>query len=146
MHTATMSIRRISSTAAIVDVDGDLTQASEDALLTAFGEASGAGARAVLLNFSHLVYMNSVAIGQLVTLLMRARRQGRRLIAYGLDQHHHELFSLARLDGAIEVYDSESDALAAALRFPEIWAPDAAQRARPRAGHALGRLFPRRMS
>jgi anti-sigma B factor antagonist len=45
---------------------------------------------------------------------VRANRQRQRLIAFGLDQHHREIFSVTRLDEAIGLYDDEAAALATA--------------------------------
>jgi anti-sigma B factor antagonist len=74
----------------------------------------GEGARAVILNFSGLEYMNSGGIGLLVTLLVRTNRQRQRLLAFGLTDHYREIFELTRLDEAVEIHANESDALAAA--------------------------------
>ncbi len=68
---------------------------------------------AVILNFKDLSYMNSGGIGLLVTTLIRARRKGHRLLAYGLNEHYREIFSLTRLDEAIGIYEDESAALEA---------------------------------
>jgi len=57
--------------------------------------------------------MNSSGIGLLVTLLIRANRQGQRLLAYGLNQHYRHIFELTRLNEAIHIYDAEAEALAA---------------------------------
>jgi len=49
-----------------------------------------------------------------VTLLVRAQRGGGRLVATGLSEHYRQIFSLTRLDDAIEIYDDEAAAVAAA--------------------------------
>jgi hypothetical protein len=54
------------------------------------------------------------AHGLLVTLLIRANRQGQQLLAFGLSDHYRQIFELTRLSEAIAIYDSESAALAAA--------------------------------
>ncbi len=59
--------------------------------------------------------MNSGGIGLLVTLLVRARRAGGRLIATGLSEHYRQIFLLTRLDEAIEITADEPAAVAAAL-------------------------------
>ena len=100
--------------AAIIDIDGDVTPASEAALMHAYGEATAAGARAIVLDFTDLAYMNSGGIGLLVTLLVRAGRGHQRLLAFGLSDHYRQILSLTRLDEAIEVHASEADAVAAA--------------------------------
>ena len=105
---------RPAGTAAIIDISGDVTAASEDALMAAYNRASEDRARAIVLNFSGLDYMNSGGIGLLVTLLVRANRQRQRLLAYGLTEHYRQIFELTRLDEAIAIYESEEEALAAA--------------------------------
>lgn len=97
----------------VVDVVGDVTPASEAALMGAYARACD-GARAVVLNFDRLDYMNSGGIGLLVTLLVRAQRERRRLLACGLSDHYRQILSLTRLDEAIAIHDSESEAVAAA--------------------------------
>lgn len=96
----------------IIDIDGDVTPAAEDALMHAYGQANGASA--VVLNFSGLDYMNSGGIGLLVTLLVRAQRQKQHLLAYGLSDHYRQIFELTRLDDAIAIHDDERAALEAA--------------------------------
>ena len=98
----------------VIAIEGELTAASEDALSAAFTEATSGGERVVLMDFSGLEYMNSGGIGLLVTLLVRANRQGQRLLACGLDDHYRQILELTRLDEAITIYADEADALAAA--------------------------------
>jgi anti-sigma B factor antagonist len=58
--------------------------------------------------------MNSGGIGLLVTLLVRAQRQGERVLAFGLSEHYQQIFELTRLDEAVGIHESEDAALAAA--------------------------------
>jgi len=109
--TATFEVRR-SGAASIVDIQGDVTAASEEVLMSAY-EAAG-DTRSIVLNFSGLSYMNSGGIGLLVTLLVRANRRSQHLLAYGLSDHYRQIFELTRLDEAVGIHDSEPDALAAA--------------------------------
>ena len=53
-------------------------------------------------------------IGLLVTLLVRAQRSKQAVFAYGLSEHYRQIFELTRLDEAVGIHDSETDALAAA--------------------------------
>jgi anti-sigma B factor antagonist len=68
-------------------------------------------ARAVVLNFTGLSYMNSGGIGLLVTLLVRANRHSQRLLAFGLSDHYRQIFELTRLDEAIGIHNDEQAAL-----------------------------------
>ena len=109
--TATFEVRR-EGAAAIVDIRGDVAAGSEAVLMTAYEEAGDA--KAIVLNFTDLSYMNSGGIGLLVTLLVRANRHSQRLLAFGLSDHYAQIFELTRLDEAVGIHDTESDALAAA--------------------------------
>jgi anti-anti-sigma factor len=82
--------------------------------MDSYAQATSAGARMILLNFSELEYMNSSGIGLLVTLLIRANRQGQKIAAFGLSSHYKDIFELTRLDEAIHIYDTEEAALEAA--------------------------------
>jgi anti-sigma B factor antagonist len=113
--TLNLDVREAGNEARIVDVRGEITAASEDALMDAFARAGGDGVRAVVLNFSELEYMNSGGIGLLVTLLVRANRTKQKLLAFGLNEHYTQIFELTRLDEAIGIYGSEADALAATV-------------------------------
>jgi anti-sigma B factor antagonist len=98
---------------AVVEVAGDVTSASEGPLMAAYADAVAGGARAIVLDFGDLAYMNSGGIGLLVTLLVRVQRHGQRLLAVGLSEHYRQIFSLTRLDEAIAIHDSLADAVAA---------------------------------
>ena len=110
----TFDVRELSEEARAIDIKGDITAQSEDVLMDAYGRASGAGVKAIVLNFTGLDYMNSGGIGLLVTLLVRAQRQHQRVLAYGLTDHYRQIFELTRLDEAVGIHDSQDEALAAA--------------------------------
>ena len=112
--TTAVEVRRLSPAAALIEVHGDVTSASEPLLADAYTTASVEGTRAIVLDFSGLDYMNSGGIGLLVTLLVRSQRQGQSLMAVGLNEHYRQILALTRLDEAIGIYDSEAAALAAA--------------------------------
>jgi anti-sigma B factor antagonist len=102
-----------SGTVATMRIAGDVTSASEAELMAGYTQAIEGGARAVILDFSGLEYMNSGGIGLLVTLLVRAQRGGVRLLASGLSEHYREILALTRLDEAIEIHVDEDAAVAA---------------------------------
>ena len=110
----TFDVREVSEETRVIDIKGDITAASEEVLMDAYGRASQPGVRGVVLNFSGLDYMNSGGIGLLVTLLVRAQRQRQRVLAHGLSDHYRQIFELTRLDEAVGIHDSEAEALAAA--------------------------------
>jgi anti-sigma B factor antagonist len=109
-----MNVRRAGDNASIIDVEGELTAFAEAVLMDAYNQASDGQARAIILNFEELEYMNSSGIGLLVTLLIRINREKQRLLTYGLSEHYRSIFQITRLDDAIAIHDSEEEAVRAA--------------------------------
>ena len=107
----TIHVRPAASATAILDIRGEVTGFGENALMDAYTQASNQGARTICLNFTDLEYMNSSGIGLLVTLLIRVQRQKQRLTAFGLSEHYQQIFELTRLNEAIGIYASETDAI-----------------------------------
>ena len=112
--TVRMQVRKIDPKISIIDISGEVTAAAEKTLMDCYTEASNTGARAIILNFSGLEYMNSRGIGLLVTLLVRTNRQKQRLMSFGLSEHYRHVLTITRLDEAIAIYATEQEALAAA--------------------------------
>jgi len=109
-----MNVRRISATTSIIDVQGEVSAQAENALMSAYAQASTPTTRVIILNFSGLEYMNSSGIGLLVTLLIRVNRQRQHMLSYGLSDHYRNIFEITRLSDAIKIYETEAEALAAA--------------------------------
>ncbi len=109
----TMTVRDATQRVRVIDISGEVTGFSEKEISDAHEKAAQGGVDAVILNFEDLEYMNSGGIGLLVTTLIRAQRSGHRLMAYGLTDHYRQIFSLTRLDEAIEIFDDETSALGA---------------------------------
>jgi anti-sigma B factor antagonist len=105
---------RSQNSISVIDIQGEINAYAERELMEAFTQAATQGARAIILNFTSLDYMNSSGIGLLVTLLIRAKRQNLRLLAYGLTTHYRQIFELTRLDEVISIYENENEATAAA--------------------------------
>lgn len=109
-----VQVRGAGEAICIIEVRGEITAASDKALMDAYSQAATGQTRAVAIDFSRLDYMNSGGIGLLVTLLVRANRQKQRLFAFGLNDHYRQIFELTRLDEAIAIYPDEQTAVAAA--------------------------------
>ena len=98
---------------AIVDLQGEIDSFAEDVLNAAYADAESRDANVILLNFSKVDYINSTGIALIVSLLARARKSKRRLLAFGLSDHYEEIFRLTRLNEAIKIFDTEQAVLAA---------------------------------
>jgi anti-sigma B factor antagonist len=107
-------VRSSDDAVAVIELTGDVTAACEDELMDAYRDAGREGPRGIVLDFTGLDYMNSSGIGLLVTLLVRARREGQLVSAFGLSDHYRQIFELTRLDEVISVHDDEDGAVAAA--------------------------------
>lgn len=108
-----VDVRMADSKVGILDIRGEINAFAESALMGAYMDATSKGAKAILLNFNGLEFMNSSGIGLLVTMLIRAQRQKQSLLAYGLGEHYRQIFELTRLNDAIAIYPDEASALAA---------------------------------
>lgn len=106
--------RQVNAVASIIDLQGEVTGAAEEALMKAYTQASSPRTQVVLLNFAQLEYMNSSGIGLLGTLLIRVHRQKQQLWACGLSAHYRHIFELTYLNEAIRLFHSEAEALDAA--------------------------------
>ena len=111
-------VRSADGGVAVIGLTGDVTAACETELMDAYREAGRAEVRGIVLDFTDLDYMNSSGIGLLVTLLVRAKREGRQISAYGLSDHYRQIFELTRLDEVISVHDNAEEAVAAARTRP----------------------------
>ena len=95
----------------IVDLHGEINAFAEDVLNASYADAESRGAEAILLNFSDVDYINSTGIALIVSLLARARKSKRRLLACGLSQHYVEIFQITRLVDFMSVFPDEASAL-----------------------------------
>ena len=97
---------------AIIDLHGEINAFAEDVLNKAYAEAESRRAEVILLNFSDVDYINSTGIALIVSLLARARKSKRRLLACGLSDHYVEVFQITRLVDFMSVFPDEKSALA----------------------------------
>ena len=97
---------------AIIDLHGEINAFAEDRLNAAYAEAESRAPDVILLNFSDVDYINSTGIALIVSLLARARKAKRRLLACGLSDHYVEIFQITRLVDFMNVFPDEKSALA----------------------------------
>lgn len=96
---------------AIIDLHGEINAFAEDVLNGAYADAESRNADVILLNFSDVDYINSTGIALIVSLLARARKSKRKLLACGLSQHYVEIFQITRLVDFMSVFPDEASAL-----------------------------------
>lgn len=113
MNNLTTEVRQREGGIGVIDVHGVLTSDAEEKLMTAYQAASSEEQPAVIFNFTDMEYINSSGIGLLITILIRAKRNGHKLVACGLKEHFRQIFLLTRLEEAMPVFDTEDEALKA---------------------------------
>jgi len=98
---------------AVLDLTGTIDSGAEPALDAAYRACAELEAGAVALDFTKVDYINSTGIALLVSLLAKARRDGRPVVAWGLTDHYREIFEITRLADFLEVVTDEHAARAA---------------------------------
>lgn len=109
-HEVTTAVRRREG-AAVIDLVGDVNARAEQSLDTAWDEAIGSGAEAVILNFQDAGYINSTGIALVVGLLAKARARGIPIRAFGLTPHYREIFEITRLADFLAIDPDEDSAV-----------------------------------
>ena|SRR5579859_7222773 len=96
---------------AIVELHGEINAFAEEVLNAAYADAEREAPETILLNFADVDYINSTGIALIVSLLARARKSHRHLLACGLSQHYVEIFNITRLADFMSVFPDEASAL-----------------------------------
>ena len=106
------AIVREEGNGAILDLIGDINAFAEAVLINAYLEAGEVNPKALVLNFSQVDYINSNGIALIVSILGKARKDQRAVVAYGLSDHYKEIFDITRLSDFIQIVPDEGAALA----------------------------------
>ena len=96
----------------IIDLNGEINAFAEDALDSAYDEATRENPDAVLLNFRNVDYINSTGIALIVGLLSKAMKSSLRIVTFSLSAHYEELFRITRLADFTTMFADEKSALA----------------------------------
>lgn len=96
---------------AVVDLAGNINGFAEAALNAAYDEAAAVNQQALVLNFTEVDYINSTGIALIVSILGKARKDQRKVVAYGLSEHYAEIFEITRLSDFMEIVADEGAAL-----------------------------------
>lgn len=101
---------RMDGEAVIYDLEGDLSQQSEDALygLRNWEQEPERGQRFVIFNLTRVSYINSIGIAVLIRIVRALRQSGCQVFAYGATPHYQKLFRIVGLSEHMPIYPSES--------------------------------------
>ena len=115
IHEFSANVRRVHNTA-IIDLSGEINGTVEQSLNAAYAEAANQQSNAILLNFTHVDYINSTGIALIVGLLAQARKARQQLLTFGLSAHYQQIFQITRLSDFMAIYPDETTALASTPR------------------------------
>lgn len=88
----------------VVVLSGTVDKAAKEPMEAAFDEATQTPGE-VLLDFTHVDYINSTGIAVIVGVLAMARAEGRQVGAFGLTDHYREVFQITRLADFMHIYE-----------------------------------------
>jgi anti-anti-sigma factor len=94
-QTALDATTRRTGAGTTIELAGDIDGGAREALDAAYSAVPGGDS--LLLDFSHVGYINSTGIALIVGILARARAQSRPVSAAGLTEHYREIFEITRL-------------------------------------------------
>jgi len=103
---------RQAGNAVIIDLIGDVTNQGQQAIKSAYAEALESAPQYVLFNFSDTEYINTSGIAVLISLVMQTEKAKHRIGFFGMSAHYYKVFELVRLPLYVEMYSSETEALA----------------------------------
>ncbi|MFQ6110621.1 MAG: STAS domain-containing protein [Nitrospinota bacterium] len=107
-----MEIRqREEDRASIIEVSGEVDLYSSPRMRDALLKLIKARAKAIIINLGGVSYMDSSGIATLVEGLQRCREYGGSFRLVGLKPDVMQVFRLARLTDAFEIYGDEAEAL-----------------------------------
>ena len=105
-------VRRLAD-CAVIEIRGEVDGSAAAVLSAAYDRAVADGEpTCVLLDFARVDYINSTGIALIVSVLARARAEGRQVIASGLSDHYRQIFAITRLSDFIQLYDDVESAAA----------------------------------
>ena len=112
MVSPTKTKTELSGNLAILRFEGDITSASEDAVLGEYRKLP-ASAQNVLLDFSKVPYLNSSGIALVIQLMMAASKVPQKVVCFGLSAHFVKVFTMLGLAKYTTLHSDEAAARAA---------------------------------
>lgn len=101
---------RTSADGPAIELRGQIDSGAQEALAAAYDAAPHVDP--LLLDFTHVDYINSTGIALIVALLARARSERRHVAARGLSSHYREIFAITRIADFMTILDDQRPTLA----------------------------------
>lgn len=99
--------------ASIVEVEGEVDVLTSPRLKSALAAVVDAGTSTVVVNLDRVDYMDSTALGVLVSAMKRIREKNGTIVLTGLNPHLAKIFEITGLRKVFDVYSTVEDALKA---------------------------------
>ena len=95
----------------VIDAQGEMTLACEDALVESVTAALEQRPRRVAVNFADVGFVDSTGVAVLVKLLSRAKKLGVELFFFAPSEQVRSILQVTRLDQVFTIYKTEAAAL-----------------------------------
>jgi anti-sigma B factor antagonist len=92
---------------------GDITSASQTAVLGTFQGLPADTAKRILLDFSKVEYLNSSGIALIIQLMIAASKHGQQIQTFGLTPHFQKVFTMVGITKYTKLHPDEATACAA---------------------------------
>jgi len=96
---------------AIIDIKGDVTAVTGEAIEGAYQEVSLAGSTRILLVFDKECYINSGGIAILIGIVSESQENKQVIRITGLSEHFQKIFDMVGLSRYADIFPSEAVAL-----------------------------------
>src|SRR5712691_4296041 len=96
---------------AIIDIKGDVTAVTGEAIEEAYQEVSLVGATKILLVFDQECYINSGGIAILIGIVSESQENKQIIRITGLSEHFQKIFDMVGLTRYTDIFPSEVEAL-----------------------------------
>jgi anti-sigma B factor antagonist len=96
----------------ILRYSGDISSASQDAVLGSFNRLPAGSHGRIVLDFSKVDYINSSGIALVIQLLMQASKTGDGVAIFGLTPHFQKVFTMVGITKYAHIYADEAAATA----------------------------------
>jgi anti-anti-sigma factor len=98
--------------ATVLRFRGDISSASQDAVLGTYNRLPAGPRGQLLLDFTHVDYINSSGIALVIQLLMRANKAGESVDLFGLTPHFQKVFTMVGITKYARILPDEAAATA----------------------------------
>ncbi len=99
---------------AILHLEGDFNSSDEnDSLLNSFRDMAKKAYKAVLVNLTKVVYLNSGSIGVLLSGNAMLKKKDSKIVIYGASDYLENIFNVTRLNLALDICRTREEAVEA---------------------------------